>query len=108
MTGDPIKHLSETYRVSVRRHSSDGRLFVYPSEHITDEVRDYVREHRQRILDELDSHGLGDWTEKQLKKIGITQEWYKEVKVKFGLAPTCGCDKRKKWLNSVSSWWNGQ
>ena len=51
--------------------------------------------------------GLGDWTERHLQSIGVTKERYKAAKELFGLAPTCGCDARKQWLNSVSDWWRG-
>ena len=54
------------------------------------------------------SSGLGDWTEQQLKSIGVTQERYKAAKELFGLSPTCDCEGRKQWLNSVSDWWRGK
>ena len=47
---------------------------------------------------------LGDYTEGVLKKMGVTPDRYKKVKELFGMAPTCGCDKRKEWLNRVGSW----
>jgi len=50
------------------------------------------------------SKQLGDRTEQLLKSIGITEDKYKAVKKMFGLAPTCGCSKRKEWLNKVSSY----
>lgn len=52
--------------------------------------------------------GLGDLTERWLTKIGVTKERYIEAKQMFGLAPTCNCEKRKEWLNSVIDWWRGQ
>ena len=54
------------------------------------------------------SPGLGDYTESLLKSIGITQARYVAAKQLFGLAPTCGCDARKEWLNRVSDWWRGE
>jgi hypothetical protein len=36
-----------------------------------------------------------------LQSIGITEERYVEAKKLFGLAPKCGCNKRKRWLNKV-------
>jgi hypothetical protein len=54
------------------------------------------------------SDGLGDWTERLLKSVGLTEERYKHAKEIFGLAPTCGCAARKEWLNKVSDWWRGQ
>lgn len=45
--------------------------------------------------------GLGDLTERLLKKIGIDESRYVEAKKLFGLAPNCGCAKRRKWLNKV-------
>lgn len=49
----------------------------------------------------MSRRGLGDYTEKVLKSIGITEDKYKEAKKLFGMAPTCGCRKRKEWLNKV-------
>ena len=54
------------------------------------------------------SRGLGDWTERQFKKVGITQDRYKEAKEKFGLSPTCSCPERIAWLNRVSDWWRDE
>lgn len=51
---------------------------------------------------------LGDWTERILAKVGITEDRYAAAKELFGLAPTCGCKERKEWLNKVSDWWRGQ
>ena len=51
--------------------------------------------------------GLGDRVERRLSRLGITQQWYRTVKQRFGLMPTCGCDKRKAWLNRVGRWWQG-
>lgn len=51
---------------------------------------------------------LGDFTERQLRKLGITKERYVEVKKLFGLSPICHCDKRKEWLNKVSDWWRNE
>lgn len=50
------------------------------------------------------SDGLGDHTEKLLSSIGVTKEKYVEIKEKFGLPPTCGCDARKRWLNDVGKY----
>ena len=47
---------------------------------------------------------LGDRLEQYLTAHGVTQGRYREVKEKFGLPPTCGCDKRKEWLNKVGAW----
>lgn len=52
--------------------------------------------------------GWGDAVTKALKKIGITEERYKEVKAMFGLPPTCGCPQRREWLNKVGRWWTGE
>ena len=51
--------------------------------------------------------GLGDWTERVLQHVGVTEDRYKEAKELFGLTPTCNCPKRKEWLNKVSDWWAG-
>lgn len=53
-------------------------------------------------------NGLGDSVESMLKTLGITPERYVEVKQMFGLPPTCGCAKRKEWLNKVGRWLNGE
>jgi hypothetical protein len=53
-------------------------------------------------------NGLGDQVEKMLKSLGITQERYVQVKQLFGLPPTCGCAKRREWLNKVGQWLNGE
>tara|TARA_R100000808_G_C2153295_1_gene163389 strand:- start:2007 stop:2261 length:255 start_codon:yes stop_codon:yes gene_type:complete len=45
---------------------------------------------------------LGDYTEELLKSINITEDNWKEIKQRFGFAPTCSCQKRKAWLNNVS------
>jgi len=45
--------------------------------------------------------GLGDIVEGALKKVGITEDRYKEV---FGLRE-CGCTQRKKFLNGLFSWY---
>jgi hypothetical protein len=51
--------------------------------------------------------GLGDRLEGWLIKHGITKEWYIEIKVKFGLPPTCNCCARREWLNRVGRWLEG-
>jgi hypothetical protein len=52
--------------------------------------------------------GWGDAVTRALKKIGVTEERYKEVKAMFGLPPTCGCPQRREWLNQVGRWWTGE
>lgn len=47
---------------------------------------------------------LGDHTEQLLQRVGITKERYVAAKAFLGLAPTCGCDDRKVWLNKASKW----
>jgi hypothetical protein len=54
------------------------------------------------------SRGLGDNVERMLKTLGITPERYVEVKKLFGLPPTCGCAKRREWLNKVGRWLSGE
>ena len=54
-----------------------------------------------RLQREAIHGGLGDILERELKRMGITQDRYKEIKEKFGFPPTCGCEKRKQWLNKV-------
>lgn len=48
--------------------------------------------------------GLGDALERQLKSWGITQDRYKEIKEKFGLPPTCACNRRIRWLNAAGKY----
>jgi hypothetical protein len=48
--------------------------------------------------------GLGDYTERMLERVGVTQDRYTKAKSLFGLAPTCGCSERKEWLNAVGAW----
>lgn len=56
--------------------------------------------------------GLGTWTEKQLKKIGVTQDRYKAAKAALGMAPTCHCKRNKEvldeWTERARKWWQGQ
>ena len=49
---------------------------------------------------------LGDRTEQLLASIGITEEYYTEVKQRFGLPPNCACQSRKRYLNQVSDWFS--
>lgn len=44
--------------------------------------------------------GLGDLVEATLSKFGVTQERFQEWTGLQG----CGCEARKKWLNSLVSW----
>lgn len=48
--------------------------------------------------------GWGDKVEAWLKKAGITPERYTAIKAKFGLPPTCGCARRREWINNVERW----
>jgi len=66
-----------------------------------------VMETNRPIVKSADHHAMpfGDWTEQMLSSIGVTKERYVEAKKLFGLPPTCGCLKRKEWLNNVSHWW---
>jgi hypothetical protein len=52
--------------------------------------------------------GVGDVVEAWLTEHGITAERYVEVKRLFGLPPTCGCTRRREWLNKVGQWLNGE
>lgn len=47
-------------------------------------------------------NGLGDAIEELLTGYGVTKEWWKEYKAKHGLPPTCGCDRRREYLNELS------
>lgn len=64
----------------------------------------YARTNRKIIREP----GLGDAIAKALAKMGITESRVREVKRLFGLPPTCGCQRRKAWLNRVSEWWRGE
>jgi len=44
---------------------------------------------------------LGDRLESLLKKVGITQEKYKELKEMAGFSPTCNCPQRHRFLNKL-------
>lgn len=57
---------------------------------------------------QVGKYGWGDSMTSALKALGITEERYKEVKAMFGLPPTCGCSKRREWLNKVGRWWTGE
>lgn len=59
---------------------------------------------RVRVCEKEQPNGLGDRIERWLSSYGVTQEKYKEVKQKFGLPPTCGCDGRKEWFNKVGAY----
>lgn len=45
---------------------------------------------------------LGDKVEEFLESYGISKEWYAEFKEKHGLRPSCGCQKRQEWLNTLT------
>ena len=77
---------------------------------VTDTPEGYVHPiYRQMPLPKPNERPkLGDWTEQQLKRIGVTQERYVEAKKRFGLAPSCNCASRKAWLNKVSDWWRNE
>jgi len=52
----------------------------------------------------LMTRGLGDYAERIMKSVGITEDRYAEIKEKFGLPATCNCKARKKWLNAVGQY----
>ena len=45
--------------------------------------------------------GLGDMLERELTRLGITQDKYIEAKRLFGLPPICNCIGRREWINKV-------
>lgn len=47
--------------------------------------------------------GLGDLAEAFFKSVGITEDRYQAVKVKFHLDPDCNCADRRRWLNEVGA-----
>jgi len=44
---------------------------------------------------------LGDRLESLLKKVGITEEKYRELKAMAGFSPTCNCPQRRRFLNKL-------
>lgn len=54
---------------------------------------------------------LGDWAEMTFAAFGVTKEWFKAAKAKFGLPPECGCCGRQEQWNAyglrLSNWWKG-
>ena len=64
-------------------------------------VHDRVPGQSYRAAQGRVAQGLGNYTEQLLTSIGITKELFIEAKQLFGLAPTCGCAKRREWLNRV-------
>ena len=87
-------HLCQT-RVEYRKAWDEGHG---PGQILTSGNREKVEK----------AEGWGDKVAVLLKRIGVTEEGYKAVKEKFGLPPTCGCAKRREWLNRVGEWWNGR
>ena len=87
-----------------------SRLGVSKTEFLMDRLElQRCQEAEQRQLkaawnDRADMVGLGDILERELTRMGITQDRYKEIKKKFGFPPTCGCEKRKEWLNKVGAY----
>ncbi|MGD9633662.1 MAG: hypothetical protein AB7G28_04560 [Pirellulales bacterium] len=47
--------------------------------------------------------GLGDLAEAFFKSLGVTEQRYREVKVKLHLDPKCNCADRRRWLNEVGA-----
>ena len=43
----------------------------------------------------------GDKLKAFLDERGYTQEWYKAIKAKHGLPPTCHCPEMQEWMNKV-------
>ena len=70
--------------------------------------RDYDKPPIRECLAPWKPEKLGDWTERQLKKLGVTEERYQAAKEMFGLSPECNCSGRIAWLNAVSDWWRGE
>ena len=50
------------------------------------------------------ARGLGDYAERMMKSLGITEDRYAEIKEKFGLPATCNCTARRNWLNAVGKY----
>jgi hypothetical protein len=55
-------------------------------------------------VDDVDEVGLGDMVEGTLKRMGITEDRFKQW---FNLKE-CKCSRRKEWLNNVFSWKKGK
>jgi hypothetical protein len=60
-------------------------------------IRELEKEGIQKQHFDKPPEGLGDTVERVLMKFGITKELVKSI---TGLK-TCGCDKRKQWLNKL-------
>lgn len=45
---------------------------------------------------------LGDELKAMLDSHGITPEWYRELKQKIGLPPSCSCPERQAWINQAT------
>lgn len=58
----------------------------------------------EEIINRKKVFRLKEWTETQLKKIGVNPEKNEEVIGLFGFAPTCGCGKGREWKNKIKSW----
>jgi len=91
-------------------------IWIVPPTGDNHELRAAIIANRNAIIAELKAEppkpkkkteGLGDWAERQLSKLGITEDRYTKIKERFGLPPRCGCKKRKAWLNEVSDWLTG-
>lgn len=65
-------------------------------------IQDLERQgiNKNSYRDPKQTEGLGDIVEATLKRLGITEQRFKDF---FGLKE-CNCTKRKQWLNSLFSW----
>lgn len=75
------------------------RLGEYPE--IEAEI---TRKHRKKVVTQPTILPMGDYTERLLGTVGITEDLYKAAKESLGLAPTCNCKARKEWLNRAGAW----
>lgn len=61
-----------------------------------------LQKRNQRVVKVSAVPKAGDALEDLLESYGVTKEWWKEYKAKHGLPPTCGCDRRREYLNELS------
>lgn len=51
----------------------------------------------------IEAHGLGNLVESALEEVGITKNRWIAFKQKMGLPATCGCSRRKEYLNKLGA-----
>lgn len=74
----------------------DGQEFAYYPEDWEVRKHTFKQQRPERL-----KPGWGDRVQTALEGAGITQDRWIAFKEAFGGAPTCNCEKRKRWLNDV-------